>query len=191
MDNFCNWVNTISYSKMAIPHTRVGIFYVFCLHTDLHVPCAYCHQTILCFQHCDDLKTVPSRQADSLLCEFNWHLCCVLLSGDVHLNPGPAKHPCTACSNPVKRNQQRLQCNTCNLWCHASCESILNVSNPQTWMCHSCMSIKLPHFSNFFLDLKTLFTSHLLIRGMHQLRRCHLHQCLQSSRLRPVLIVYP
>ena len=42
----------------------------------------------------------------------------ILAAGDIESNPGPAKHPCSACSHPVHNNQKGIQCDVCHLWCH-------------------------------------------------------------------------
>ena len=45
----------------------------------------------------------------------------LLLSYDVELNPGPVRFPCSVCYKPVCVNQQALQCDLCNYWCHRVC----------------------------------------------------------------------
>lgn len=45
----------------------------------------------------------------------------ILLAGDVETNPGPTKHPCTACSKAVRSNQRGVFCNMCENWTHARC----------------------------------------------------------------------
>ena len=47
-----------------------------------------------------------------------------LLSGDVCLNPGPIKHPCSSCLKPVARTHKSLLCDECGLWAHIKCERI-------------------------------------------------------------------
>ena len=76
----------------------------------------------------------------------------IVLSGDVQLNPGPpssCKYPCTVCSNPVKANQKGIQCDTCDLWSHATCgnvgeETYLNLAIEGDWHCPSCIRSQLP-----------------------------------------------
>ena len=48
----------------------------------------------------------------------------VILSGDVALNPGPIRFPCTKCEKPVRKNQQAIQCDTCDLWTRRKCTNI-------------------------------------------------------------------
>ena len=49
----------------------------------------------------------------------------LLLAGDIHPNPGPGrtnwKYPYNVCEKPVKRNQDGLQCDECDLWTHLKC----------------------------------------------------------------------
>ena len=77
-----------------------------------------------------------------------------MLSGDIELNPGPVKFPCTICKNPVKKNQRGLCCDVCNLWTHARCCRVSNDQYDQLsldcindWLCPACVSEELP-FAN-------------------------------------------
>ena len=77
-----------------------------------------------------------------------------MLSGDIELNPGPVKFPCTICKNPVKKNQRGLCCDVCNLWTHARCCRVSNDQYDQLsldcindWLCPACVSDELP-FAN-------------------------------------------
>ena len=38
----------------------------------------------------------------------------ILLSGDIHINPGPIKYPCTLCQKSVRSNQKAIQCDFCH-----------------------------------------------------------------------------
>ena len=50
---------------------------------------------------------------------------CLLLSGDVELNPGPKyKFPCSSCEKSVRANQKGLQCDECDKWFHSVCEQV-------------------------------------------------------------------
>ena len=42
----------------------------------------------------------------------------MILSGDVALNPGPIRFPCKKCEEPVRKNQQAIQCDICDLSTH-------------------------------------------------------------------------
>ena len=46
------------------------------------------------------------------------------LCGDIQINPGPTKNPCSICSKPVRSNQKAVLCDNCNLWCHCKCSSV-------------------------------------------------------------------
>ena len=48
----------------------------------------------------------------------------LLLSGDVHPNPGPLKRPCGTCDTSVRSNQRRVVCDTCGTWSHIKCVGI-------------------------------------------------------------------
>ena len=49
-------------------------------------------------------------------------LLAILLSGQVETNPGPdLDYPCGICKDEVYENDQALQCDTCNFWCHVNC----------------------------------------------------------------------
>ena len=50
--------------------------------------------------------------------------CFLILCGDVSLNPGPTRYPCTVCDKPVRSNQRSLQCDNCQLWSHADCTGV-------------------------------------------------------------------
>ena len=67
----------------------------------------------------------------------------ILLSGDVHINPGPmVRKVCCKCCNEVTDNCTYLQCETCNQLCHEQCDRNLygknkNVPNDKrySWIC--------------------------------------------------------
>lgn len=48
----------------------------------------------------------------------------LLISGNVHPNLGPVKFLCIICCKPVTSNQDGVECSTCYLWCHQSCDGI-------------------------------------------------------------------
>ena len=50
----------------------------------------------------------------------------LVLSGDIHLNPGPTKFPCKECGKSVRKNQNAVLCSECGFWIHATC---LNMSS--------------------------------------------------------------
>ena len=78
----------------------------------------------------------------------------LVLSGDVELNPGPSrnwKYPCTACAKPVKKNQQGIQCDGCDLWTHATCGRVNQETYDKLkgdWYCPTCVQAELPFFNS-------------------------------------------
>ena len=68
----------------------------------------------------------------------------LLKCGDINPNPGPTKYPCACCERPCKNNQRALQCDGCNLWCHAKCTRVSQdeynrlSSTDDTWYCNAC-----------------------------------------------------
>ena len=65
----------------------------------------------------------------------------LLLSGDIHPNPGPPKHPCGTCDTSVRSNRRRVVCDTCDTWSHIKCVGIdratyerLSVAD-KMWIC--------------------------------------------------------
>ena len=49
-----------------------------------------------------------------------------ILSGK-ELNPPPAKKlkwPCSICNKNCIANQRAIQCDTCDKWCHATCDGM-------------------------------------------------------------------
>ena len=53
-----------------------------------------------------------------------WLNCLLFLAGDIALNPGPARFPCTVCTRPVRINQRGIECDACYGWTHASCSGV-------------------------------------------------------------------
>ena len=103
-------------------------------------------------------------------CSTTWQQSCnnlfllklflLLLSGDVHLNPGPTPcYPCSMCSRLVRWNQKALQCDSCHLWVHCQC---CGVSNQQyshyqqlltfSWCCPPCWVRDLPFHDCSVMD---------------------------------------
>ena len=75
----------------------------------------------------------------------------LLLSGNIHINPGPVQYPCKICHRSVKVNQKGLLCDSCGLWSHIKC---VNVSSECydaysqldefNWLCPICLFDQLP-----------------------------------------------
>ena len=42
----------------------------------------------------------------------------ILMSGDIHQNPGPIRNPCSVCGRPVAKNHHALDCTRCKRRCH-------------------------------------------------------------------------
>ena len=65
----------------------------------------------------------------------------LLLSGDIHPNPGPPKHPCGTCDTTVRSNQRRVVCAT---WSHIKCVGIDRAASERLsdldkiWICIKC-----------------------------------------------------
>ena len=85
----------------------------------------------------------------------------LLISTDVHPNPGPRskpqwKYPCGKCEKPVRSNQKGIQCDGCDLWWHQKCTPDVSIdqyhelSNSDTpWHCPTCT---LPSFPDSMFD---------------------------------------
>lgn len=79
----------------------------------------------------------------------------ILLSGDVHYNPGPINYPCTYC------NKKALQCDFCDDWTHLKCTSLsLNEYNTLSisddcYFCHLCED-RLPKITESFFQVSCM-----------------------------------
>lgn len=94
----------------------------------------------------------------------------LLLSGDIHLNPGPrtnAVFPCGQCDCPVRNINNGVECNKCNVWNHRSCISDICTSLSESqlrnvhWICHKCDSINCDSFTFRSFASETSFYSPL------------------------------
>ena len=63
----------------------------------------------------------------------------LLLSGDVELNPGPIKNPCTICQGNV--SIRGLFCKNCGIGCHKKCSPITCHTN---YLCLQCQNADIP-----------------------------------------------
>ena len=81
----------------------------------------------------------PQRPSDS---SGSWQR--ILLSGDVHPNPGPTtKYPCPVCARNVTSRGVSYFCNRCSGWVHSKCSGLQDASEyrrTKDWVCSSCNS---------------------------------------------------
>ena len=68
----------------------------------------------------------------------------LLISGDIHSNPGPID-PCSVCSHRVTWGNRSVQCTNCSLWVHLSCSDLSpadfhKISPGHFWTCPMCPS---------------------------------------------------
>ena len=88
-------------------------------------------------------STMPHRPSDSSRPRQR-----LLLSGDVHQNPGPAtKYPCSVCSSNVTSRGVSYMCNRCSGWVHSKCSGLQNAAEYRrikNWACISCSSPPTP-----------------------------------------------
>ena len=69
----------------------------------------------------------------------------LLLSGDVHQNPGPAtKYPCSVCTSNVASRGVSYMCNRCSGWVHSKCSGAAVYRRIKNWACISCSSPPTP-----------------------------------------------
>lgn len=94
----------------------------------------------------------------------------LILAGDVELNPGPIKYPCTVCKKAVRSNQRGISCDGCELWTHTRCCRVpegeyqrLASLGTFTWRCPSCICTELP-FSDSSYSRILMFLSLLVSR---------------------------
>ena len=93
-------------------------------------------------------------------------LCCILLlvSGDVHPNPGPSfRYPCSVWGVSVRSNQRALLCDDCGLWCHCRCCGVdvaqynyFQLQVDFSWICPFCLGKALPFNDCSFLSCSDL-----------------------------------
>ena len=93
-----------------------------------------------------------------------WLNIILLLSGDLHPNPGPVKYPCGICSKPCTVRQKAIACDGCDQWHHLKCihqESYIfryYSTHSDSWHCFTC---GLPNFSSgFFNETNPTLNSH-------------------------------
>ena len=72
----------------------------------------------------------------------------LLISGDIHLNPGPIDS-CSVCSRRVTWGNRSIQCTNCSLWVHLSYSGLSpadfrKISPGHSWTCPMCPSFSQP-----------------------------------------------
>ena len=72
----------------------------------------------------------------------------LLISGDIHPNPGPID-PCSVCSRRVTWRNRSVQCTSCSLWVYLSCSGLSpadfrKISLGHSWTCPMCPSSSQP-----------------------------------------------
>ena len=76
----------------------------------------------------------------------------LLLSGDIEINPGPIKNPCSICLKSVAKSHRAVNCDICNLWSHVKCSKIsaseyqhLQSLTSFDFICSRCLMQELPN----------------------------------------------
>ena len=69
----------------------------------------------------------------------------ILVSGDVQLNPGPVKNPCTICQKAVAKTHRSMNCEGCGFKTHIKCANVspaeyvnFQTLRDYTWFCTGC-----------------------------------------------------
>ena len=93
-----------------------------------------------------------SRRGHFMVCKTVLLLCLLIVSGDIEVNPGPIKYPCSVCEKSVKSNQQALSCDSCDRWTHCKCSGVTTVryydyqlQDYFQWVCPRCLLNELPY----------------------------------------------
>ena len=90
----------------------------------------------------------------------------LLLSGDIHLHPGPTNYPSSLCNKSVRKG---LPCNQCGLWVHKRCDKISDLDydkysrvhkNEATYVCLSCKRISRVNYLDQLPFAEVSFTEH-------------------------------
>ena len=76
------------------------------------------------FCHLHLMRNSSLMDGSAPLRYYCWMKYLLFLAGDVALNPGPVRFPCTVCHNPVCINQRGIQCDGCEKWTHARCTNV-------------------------------------------------------------------
>ena len=91
------------------------------------------------------------------------NLICILISGDIQLNPGPCKripkYPCTVCHKAVTARSKAISCDGCDCerWTHIKCtgtitdkkyDALIHGDEEIAFLCNSCLWNELPQHTD-------------------------------------------
>ncbi|VDI67454.1 Hypothetical predicted protein [Mytilus galloprovincialis] len=92
----------------------------------------------------------------------NFTLICILLAGDVQLNPGQSIYPCGYCEVPVTwEHKHAICCDECSIWYHSDClelsaSKLRNIQNINvSWICCKCSTQNVGSFTYHSYELET------------------------------------
>ena len=116
----------------------------------------------------------------------------VLLSGEISLNPGPVKTPCSICLRPGARHHKAVSCAACNGEVHIHCEGItkkeynnLAKLDEFPWKGRRCCSRSLPLFNinNGMIEYQIGNLNHSNYVHMPAFEEVDFHQIMEKSGL--------
>ena len=127
----------------------------------------------------------------------------LLISGDIHPNPGPID-PCSVCSRRVTWGNRSIQCTGCSLWVRLSCSGLSpadfrKISPGHSWTCPMCPSSSqppppsltlIPYLHSFlYLHPLTLQTPHLHSQTTTKLYLQKLNPPPKQPRINPPIFL--
>ena len=74
----------------------------------------------------------------------------LILSGDINLNPGPVKYPCSVCAKPVRK--RIISWEKCGLWLHKKCDPTLKLENNFSSICKPCQNKLHDNLNNVWVE---------------------------------------
>lgn len=97
----------------------------------------------------------------------------LLLAEHVEINSGP-RFPCRVCSKAIRRNEQGIFCDRCELWSHAHCSGVTaqeykrlgQLEDKEEWICPQCATAELS-FADVNLNTDTHVLGDLLRNAAH------------------------
>ena len=144
--------STDVFEYSYVQTSKVFCQLLFCHLRDSEFP-LYCLGHLMCF---------PARSG-TVNCFM------LLLSGDIHLNPGLVLYPCRICCESVQNTQRGLLYDLCGLWCHIKCVNVSDVEYDNyrkldefNWLC-------------FLIDYQTQRSLMMMTTVLPQLT-CLIHQ---------------